>query len=91
MAVYEARIAVQVIRTYEVVLQVEADDVAEAGAKLEWKALGMKQVELDRLADDKDDDTYYEGQETAVLDVGQVEEIPEEELRYHRHPGDGRW
>lgn len=83
MTRYEARVSIQVHLQYEIVLQVDADDVAEAQDKLHHQALGMKRAELDRLAfsaDEANASSYYDGETTVVdpMDVGQIEEVEDE-------------
>lgn len=79
MAKYEASIEVQVTLTYHIVHQVEAQSPREAESKLQWEAMGMSRQELDLRCDHGDVTQYYDGQETTVAGIGEVEEVPENE------------
>jgi hypothetical protein len=78
---YEARVRIAVTRTYDAVL--ETEDLPffgrERGAEawLRHFALGLRQVHLDRLAQE-DERVRYEGEETSVLEIGTVEEVEED-------------
>jgi hypothetical protein len=76
MAKYEAQVEVVVRLDYTIVLQVEARSVEEAGEKLHWEALGLKRQELDRLTDAHPGNSY-DGQQTLVPRIGQIEEVPD--------------
>lgn len=78
MAHYDAELEIAVTLTYHVLLQVEADTPAEARDKLTWRGLGLTRQELDRLTDGHPTNRY-DGQETTVTDVGEIEEVPDDE------------
>lgn len=75
MPEYEAQVTVTVMLSYDVVLRVEANSLAEAETKLRWEAMGMKRQDLDRCVE-AHADCHYDGQTTAVESVGQIEEVP---------------
>lgn len=79
MPTFEAMVSVQITRQYDVVLQVEAFDIKEAEEKLRWRALGMKQVNLDALVDEDPHRGHYDGEMTVVDAVGEIDLLPEEE------------
>ena len=83
---YSGKVTVTVTRTYTIILETDVglvDSVAGepkvAFDQIRYAALGMKQADLDALERDPMHRGSYQGEETAVVDVWDVREEPEDE------------
>lgn len=79
---YDASVEVSIKLTYHVLIEVEAQDLRDAEQKITWQAMGLTRQELDRLIEANPFVHSYDGQETTVEQVGEIEMVPEEETAH---------